>query len=144
MHDSRFRKFSIFSALNFEESQDEILGIGELEGLESCLVRRESAEICDSFTLSYSTRQAALNGDAASYGTRGAPRTRFSGAAPGRSTTPAPRTHPNGREHTRPAKGPHSRGPSRTSRCQQWRATYGDAAGSSAQPGRRSYRPITS
>ena len=26
----------------------------------------------------YSTRQAALNGDAASYGTRGAPRTRFS------------------------------------------------------------------
>ena len=41
---------------------------GELEGLESCLVRRESAEICDSFTLSYSTRQAALNGDAASCG----------------------------------------------------------------------------
>eukprot|EP01048_Picozoa_sp_COSAG05_P007342 COSAG05_NODE_515_length_9075_cov_121.644719_6_plen_161_part_00 len=51
-------------------------GTGELEDLESCLVRRESAEICDSFTLSYSTRQVA--GDAASYGTRGAPRTRFS------------------------------------------------------------------
>ena len=51
---------------------------GELEYLESCLVRREAAEICDFFTLSYSTRQAALNGDAASYGTRGAPRTRFS------------------------------------------------------------------
>ena len=42
------------------------------------MVRRESAEICDSFTLSYSTRQAALNDDAASYVTRGAPRTRFS------------------------------------------------------------------
>ena len=56
----------------------EVPGTGEIEGLESCLVRRESAEICDSFTLSYSTRQAALNGDAASYGTRGAPRTRFS------------------------------------------------------------------
>ena len=32
---TRFREFSIFSALNFEESRDEILGTGELECFEA-------------------------------------------------------------------------------------------------------------
>ena len=54
------------------------LGTGEIEGLESCLVRRESAEICDSSRSHILRDKRRSTATPLAVGTRGAPRKTFS------------------------------------------------------------------